>query len=219
MSWASAVDGYCERLGPGLWAEPLNAVTNLAFLIAAALLWPRLRGLALPRLLCGVLAAIGLGSGLFHTVAARWAALADVLPILGFILIYVFAVNRAVWGMARLWAGVGVLLVVPYAAVATPVLARLLPGLGGSAGYASVDLLIWLYAAALARRAPRFAGGMAVGAGLLALSIWARAEDMPLCPIWPEGTHFLWHLINALMLGWMIEALRRQMLAAPRVGG
>jgi hypothetical protein len=25
------IDAYCERLGPGLWAEPLNALTNLAF--------------------------------------------------------------------------------------------------------------------------------------------------------------------------------------------
>ena len=37
------VDDYCERLGPGLWAEPLNLVTNLAFLIAA-ILWRRCRG-------------------------------------------------------------------------------------------------------------------------------------------------------------------------------
>lgn len=25
------IDIYCERLGPGLWAEPLNALTNAAF--------------------------------------------------------------------------------------------------------------------------------------------------------------------------------------------
>jgi hypothetical protein len=31
------IDAYCERLGPGLWAEPLNAVTNLAFIVAAVI--------------------------------------------------------------------------------------------------------------------------------------------------------------------------------------
>ncbi|MBZ9770745.1 hypothetical protein LB526_28720 [Mesorhizobium sp. CA6] len=31
------VDLYCERSGPGLWAEPANASTKLAF-IAAGLL-------------------------------------------------------------------------------------------------------------------------------------------------------------------------------------
>ena len=29
-------DSYCERAGEiGLWAEPLNAITNIAFLLAA----------------------------------------------------------------------------------------------------------------------------------------------------------------------------------------
>lgn len=32
------LDGYCERAGDGaLWAEPLNAVTNLCFIVAAVL--------------------------------------------------------------------------------------------------------------------------------------------------------------------------------------
>ena len=32
------MDAYCERTGPGLLAEPLNAITNASFLIAAPLL-------------------------------------------------------------------------------------------------------------------------------------------------------------------------------------
>ena len=82
MDWTAPVDGYCERLGPGLRAEPLNAVTNLAFLAGAFWLWPRMRGDGAARVLCVSLALIGIGSGLFHTVAERWAGLADVLPIL-----------------------------------------------------------------------------------------------------------------------------------------
>ena len=41
MRWSESIDMYCERTDPGLWSEPLNAVTNLAFLVAAALLWRR----------------------------------------------------------------------------------------------------------------------------------------------------------------------------------
>jgi hypothetical protein len=29
------IDAYCERIGPGLLAEPLNALPNASFLIAA----------------------------------------------------------------------------------------------------------------------------------------------------------------------------------------
>jgi aspartyl-tRNA(Asn)/glutamyl-tRNA(Gln) amidotransferase subunit C len=31
----------------------------------------------------------------------------------------------------------------------------------------------------------------------------------------PLGTHFLWHILNGIMLGWMIEVYRRHMLAPP----
>ena len=33
------LDLYCERLSPGLLAEPLNALSNLAFLYAALTIW------------------------------------------------------------------------------------------------------------------------------------------------------------------------------------
>ena len=99
MDWTQQVDGYCERLDPGLWAEPLNAVTNLAFLIAAFAAWRLVRhdGLPLAKLLVLILTLIGIGSGLFHTFATIWASLADTLPILAFILMTItglMAFNR-----------------------------------------------------------------------------------------------------------------------------
>ena len=33
------IDNYCERIGDGFWAEPLNAITNLAFILAAFFSW------------------------------------------------------------------------------------------------------------------------------------------------------------------------------------
>lgn len=33
------IDIYCERLAPGLLAEPLNALSNISFLIAALAIW------------------------------------------------------------------------------------------------------------------------------------------------------------------------------------
>ena len=33
------IDGYCERVDPSYWAEPVNAVTNLAFVLAALIVW------------------------------------------------------------------------------------------------------------------------------------------------------------------------------------
>ena len=77
MELHEKLDNYCERVGPEFWSEPLNAMTNAAFLIAALaafLIWRR----KTPNDLAGfglivVLAAIGIGSFLFNTFAKRWA--------------------------------------------------------------------------------------------------------------------------------------------------
>jgi len=215
MDWFQEIDGYCERLTPAYWAEPINAVTNATFLIAAFIMWRRVRGQGMPlaMLLVLILATIGIGSYLFHTHAQVWAAMADVAPILLYILVYIFAINRDVWQMRPLPATMVTALFIPYAAATLP-LFQLVPGLGGSAAYAPVPLLILIYAFLLRHRTPETARRLAIGAAILIASITFRALDEPLCMQLPLGTHFMWHILNATMLGWMIEVYRRHMTRA-----
>ncbi|PZR00056.1 MAG: hypothetical protein DI533_05440 [Cereibacter sphaeroides] len=210
MGWFEQVDGYCERIAPGMWGEPWNAVTNLAFLIAAALVWRRTAGWPLARAMAVVLAVIGIGSGLFHTFANRLTGLMDVTPILCFILLYLFAASRDMLGMKGWQAGLATLAFVPYAALTVPLWARV-PGIGSSAQYAPVPVLILFYAWLLRRKVPETARGLAVGAGALVLSLVFRTVDGPLCGFWPTGTHLMWHVLNAVMLGWMILVYVRHM--------
>ncbi|MDG1432037.1 MAG: ceramidase domain-containing protein [Paracoccaceae bacterium] len=92
MDWTAQIDGYCERVDFTFWAEPVNALTNFAFLIAAFVMWYRTKGQGMPVAtgLVGIMAVIGLGSFLFHTFATQWASALDVLPILVFILVYIW---------------------------------------------------------------------------------------------------------------------------------
>jgi hypothetical protein len=208
------IDAYCERTSAAYWAEPVNALTNLAFLIAALVMWRRTEGLPLARSMCVVLAVIGVGSYLFHTHANGLTAAMDVAPILIFILLYIFAATRDLLGLGWRWAAGAVVAFFPYAALIVPVFGWAMPFLGSSAGYAPIPLLILGYAAALWRRAPATARGMTVGAVILCVSLTFRTLDDPLCDVVPFGTHFLWHILNGIMLGWMIEVYRRHMLAA-----
>ncbi|MEM6659421.1 MAG: ceramidase domain-containing protein [Pseudomonadota bacterium] len=221
MDWLREIDGYCERLSPDYWAEPVNAVTNAAFLLSAWIMWRRVRGQNMPLAvaLAAILAIIGIGSYLFHTHAQVWAAIVDVSPILMFILVYIFAVNRDIWRMPTGWAAGVTVLFIPYAAATIPIF-QLIPGLGGSSAYAPVPLLILIYAILLRNVEPRFAWEMTLGALLLCLSITFRALDLPVCSQFPFGTHFMWHILNAIMLGWMIEAYRRALTRhrAPPMG-
>lgn len=212
VDWTAAIDGYCERVSPDYWAEPINAVTNLAFLLAALVMAQRLRGsgLGLAWALTALLAAIGVGSFAFHTHAQVWAAMLDVAPILGFTLVYIYAANRDFWGLSWWLSLMGAAAFLPFAAVVAPLFE---PIMGGSAAYAPLPVLIFTYAILLRRRAPATAGGLAIGAAILCVSLAARAADVPLCDAIPTGTHFAWHLLNALMLAWMIEVYRAHMLA------
>jgi hypothetical protein len=208
------IDAYCERTSAAYWAEPVNALTNLAFLLAAVLMWRRSGELPLARAMCAALGAIGVGSWLFHTHANGLSAALDVGPILIFVLIYLFAATRDFLGLSgwRPWASV--IGFFPYAALMVPVFSAALP-LGSSAAYAPIPVLILGYAAVLRGQARETARGMALGAGILVVSLAFRTLDRPLCDTFPLGTHFLWHILNGLMLGWMIGVYCRHMRLRP----
>lgn len=213
MDWTRAIDAYCERTDPGFWAEPVNALTNAAFLVAALVMAHRLRGteLALARLLAVLLALIGIGSFLFHTYAQPWAAMLDVLPIMVFALTYLYAATRYYLGLSVLASAATIPAFLGVTALTMPLLSQL-PLYGPSASYLTLPLVILLYAWLL-RADATLSRGLALGAGLLLLSLTFRGLDAPLCNSLTLGTHFGWHILNALMLGWMIELYRRHALA------
>ncbi len=203
------VIAYCERTDFSYWSEPVNALSNVSFLIAAAIVWRQTGGLPLARAMVVVLAAIGLGSLLWHTHATRWAGLADVLPILVFILLYLFAATRHFLGLRPVWALAAVLLFLPYAAGFVWGMGLVVPGLGANAAYFSVAVLIAAYGLWL-RDSPT-GKGMLAGAGILCVSLGFRMADDAVCAVFPTGTHFMWHILNGVMLGWMIHVYCRHM--------
>jgi len=208
MNW-EPVDIYCERLEHGLWAEPLNAVTNLAFILAAIVIWPRVQGDRIAQALTLSIALIGICSGLFHTLAVGWAGAADSASIALFILVYIFAATQRLFALPP-WAGaLAVLLFFPYAIFATQAVTAALGPLNGSTPYVSVLILIVLYALAAMPNHPRIAGGMLGGALILAISITVRSLDHHVCDVFPTGIHFIWHCLNALMLAWMVILVHR----------
>ncbi len=170
MSLGDAVSAYCERQGPQLWAEPLNALSNLAFFYGAWRLWQHARAgsTALARAqrwLAVLLALVGAGSLVFHTVARVWGSILDVLFIGVFNVAYLMIFLRTVTGWPRAGAIAG--------GVAFVVLDRLagavLPAhaFNGSLLYAPalvVPLAITIYAAV---RAPAAGRAMARAAAVI----------------------------------------------------
>ena len=217
MYLSKSIDIYCERLDVGIWAEPINAVTNFAFILAAIIMWIRCKNLVEGRVLAFLLFLIGCGSFLFHTFAQTWAAILDVTPILIFILTYIYAANRRFLVWSKRMSITGVILFLPYQFLVVSILSSI-QFFGSSAQYVPVAILIFFYSALLHKSKSNLSRELFVGATILSLSIFARTIDEPLCLIVSVGTHFIWHILNAIMLAWMIEILRRHMLAGYSVG-
>ena len=208
------IDIYCERLGPGLWAEPVNAITNAAFFIAAltAFLLARREGKLNIQtvILIALIIVIGTGSTLFHTTATFWAMMADSLPILfyqiAFLAFYTCRVMDAGWK--------GTCLMLAAFAVTVSVFYRLPEEwLNGSLSYAPafiflLGLGIWHW-----RNRKTEPLSLLLAAGVFALSLTLRSLDMSVCPAFPLGTHFAWHVLNGVVLyltarAWVLNGKR-----------
>ena len=217
MDLFKPIDIYCERLDIGIWAEPINAVTNVAFILASIFMWLRCKNLVEGRVLSFLLFSIGCGSFLFHTFAQTWAAILDVAAILIFILTYIFVANRRFLALSKMVSVIGVILFFPYQLLLANILSNI-QFFGSSVQYIPVAILIFIYSGLLRKTEPNLSRGLLIGAVILCLSIVFRIIDEPLCSVLSVGTHFVWHILNAIMLSWMIEILRRHMLAGYSLG-
>ena len=194
------MDAYCERVGPGLLAEPLNAVSNVSFLLAAWAAWvlaTRTGALSAGvRVLIAIAASVGIGSILWHTYPTMLTLILDSVPILIFIIWYIWLYARNVIGMRPLFAVasaaaflLATFLALPFAGVLHGAFVYT-PGL-------IVTLVLGVLHARDRRRAARFT--LLAAAGVYLAALFFRTIDNEVCPVLPIGTHFLWHLLIGLV--------------------
>jgi hypothetical protein len=209
MNWFTPVDNYCERLSPGFWAEPLNAVSNLSFIIAGLLLlvqWRQGPRTIMGLLLCLNVLVIGIGSFLFHTFANRWSELADVLPITVFIHMYFLLALHRFLGL-KWWIAPAATLAL---FAASPVIGQALaPLMGSSAFYAPAMMAIFGVALAARQKDPAASAALFAAGCIFALSLAYRAADLALCDLHPQGTHARWHLLNGALLYILVHVYLR----------
>ncbi|MEU5258450.1 hypothetical protein [Amycolatopsis sp. NPDC021455] len=183
------VDGYCERVAPGLWGEPFNSVSNLAFLVAAVLVWRLAEGDRTGRLLAASIGLVFAAGAAFHLLATRWAAVGDSAAMLVFALVYAVLFPRVFFGWRYSW-------------LAAPAFLALTVGtalLGGGL-YLSTLIGLGAFAAILGFARDAYWTHYAVAGAVFALSLSLRALDRDVCDYVPVGTHFLWHLLSGLVL-------------------
>lgn len=223
MTWNTAkVFSYCERgFDPSFWAEPLNAISNGAFIIAGLIAayqlarsrrkdWALFEWLLILLVLC-----IGVGSFMFHTYATVWSIPFDTIPISIFMLGYLGYALRRYLGVP--WIFVILALAAFYWSVdfarSIPCSNELLPMtkaagkrcFNGTLGYTPAFMSLLLVGAALAWKRHPAAGYILAGAVVFLISMTFRTIDYEVCR-WVMrggrgvGSHFLWHTFNGLLL-------------------
>ncbi len=226
---------YCERaLNPDFWAEPINAMTNLAFLFTALFAYTDLRakgphsGTREILVLIGLAMLVGVGSFMFHTFATGWARLTDVTPITLFITVYLVTALRRFLGMSLLSA-LGVTGLVVVITLVMFLCDELMPGrlcsalnssFSGSLAYVPALAVMAIFGSVLYRHKHPVTDWVLSAFCVFTLSLILRALDD-----WPKGngigcmtremgeqavslgTHSLWHILNAVMLYLLLRAL------------
>lgn len=210
------LDSYCERAGmAGLWAEPLNAVSNLFFISAALVaLYLIIR---LPPahwrqrldfwLLAILLLCIGIGSGLWHTMPSGTTVLMDVVPITLFIHIYLIAAMRRLlqftWWRVFLWWSVYMGYTVMMQIVAPPDI------LNGTIMYIPTYCALIMLSLAVGGRSNYLSYVFAQMVLTWTISLVFRTMDIQICDQLSMGTHFIWHILNAMVLYRLLVVLVR----------
>jgi len=196
------IDIYCERTDASFWSEPFNAITNLAFIIGALFLIHLYRATGRKdwQAICliVIVCAVGIGSFLFHTVATRWALLADVIPITIFIFFYLWVALRRLVGLKG-WQTGACLAVFFAISQLTDSIPREYSFNGSITYFPSLAALI-IIGSILKHKAHPLATQFFLAFGIFAASLTFRSIDMMMCPILWVGTHFLWHCLNGLLL-------------------
>ena len=201
------IDLYCERVGSAHKPEPINALSNISFFLAAIASWysairKGLLSLAMG-LLISLLVAIGVGSSLFHTLATPFAKLLDVTPIALFQIAYVWIYGREVIKLKSIWAALLVVLLL----IAIMLTRQFTQILNGSIVYlpgVSILMGLGLYHWQQRKRGRVL---LLTATGVFLSALFFRTVDLAICAYWPVGTHFLWHLLNGVVLYLSMKAL------------
>ena len=219
MDWKTQIFAYCERgTSAAFWAEPLNAISNLAFIVIAVLALQlfrvkrTLRDGVVELGLIGIVFAVGVGSFLFHTFATKWAMLADTIPISIFMISYLgYAVRRFV-GATWFATALSIIFFLLSASAVETISCDGARCLNGSLGYVPAWAALMIIGGALQASDHPAAKSLLAAAAVFGVSLVFRSVDFLVCastliqPGWSAGTHAVWHLLNAAVLYVLLRA-------------
>ena len=195
------MDFYCERTNNQIFNEPINAISNIFFIIVSISLFKILRNNQSDKIYYIqpiLIFFIGIGSFLFHLKPNLITLYSDIIPIFLFSLSFIFLFNRNVIKISNLNSALLFILFLTLLLFITPKLKYEI--LNGSEFYFANYFFLAMYTIWLYFKKSDFFQLLFLGFIFFNLSILLRSIDNHICNYLSIGTHFLWHFFNAYLL-------------------
>ena len=209
MNWFTSLNIYCERSGAGFWHEPINALTNLIFILAGFILVLKTR----PNRLCIFLSLqiifIGIASFLFHTFANILVGLIDAVSIMLFGVTYIFGSNLYFLKLSYVTSLIIAVCLLPFSFVVSQLATISFGTLNGSTWYFSFIILFLTYSYVIRKEFAQMSAILFSAALFLSVSIIFRSIDIISCNSIPVGTHFVWHIMNGILLWTLVWGIHQ----------
>jgi len=214
--------GVCERVEPGLFAEPLNLLSSFAFMTVAVLIYRhyhRHEDLAKKWIwdvhaLTFITFLIGVNSVIFHAYPTRLTELMDTVTIVFFIILYFWSVLFRIGRCTIFQALVCFVAFLGFSHIQVHQFPR---ALNDSIGYLSSMIALIMIAVHLHLKARPSSSHFMFAAIIGVVSLTCRAIDRELCDEISTGTHFLWHCLNASLIYILLKQLVRNVNRVARL--
>ena len=194
---------YCERTDWGLWQEPINLISNFAFIVAFFALVYQIRQFKkvsrIYYFFVSWVLVIGLGSISFHLLATPLAMWLDVVPIFSFIIVYLIWANKRILNRP-LW--LNLLIVAAFVSLTLLMDMKFKHIAAGTFSYLPAWLFLFIFTMKVWFTFPSvfLRHHFLKALNIFSLALFFRCVDIPLCHFIPFGTHFMWHILNAILL-------------------
>jgi len=205
--YSRSVTYYCERTDIRFYSEPLNALSNISFFISAILVYRLLKkknaNAYYYRFLPYLLLFIGTGSLLWHSFRNPFTLVLDAIPIWIFFLLIVFILIYKLAGSKN----TATIILTSYFFLQVLTSYAFPDFFNGSIrhvvnGVAFVGIIAWVY-----KKYAHVSGNLIAAFLLYILAIVFRSIDNAVCAYLTVGTHFLWHILNAIAAYLAIKVL------------
>lgn len=196
---------YCES-GVGLfYTQPINTISNIALLISAYFAYQLIKTNNINNrtiiILPFILAVTGIGSILWHGMPNLLTNFADTLPLSAFVLLSLFfLLDKLLKKRKLMWQ-----ILLAFILVEIPFIFHILPSFNGFLPYLIMLVFGVFVFYGLIKKYKTLTSDLAIIITLFATAFFFRTIDHTVCPVLSMGTHFIWHILNALVFYLLIR--------------